>query len=129
MDWRTWLHEAIQGHPPLISEIPIERWFSAAAFTEKPSEKPFAVVTFGLETERITVVRAQTATIWIYDIPGSFFRIDEILDLLREAIRNHLISGLGIAAIAGDAGADTFDQDMQLITRNLAIEFFARKEE
>lgn len=85
VDWRTWVYQALTGYAPLDASLG-DRVYSDVP--EQPT-KPFAVIRLGLVTPEVHQhdgAESTQATVWVHDDPGSYTRIDALLELIRMAV-------------------------------------------
>lgn len=128
VDWRTWVFEALTEDAGVIAVLG-DRVFSEV---EAEPEKPFAVVRMVQNTPEVHQVEgaiSTTTTIWVHDEPGSYVRIDNLLSLIRTAIKAKSdLSGVGIfqAIWTGD-GPDLADDYRKTILRTTSYRLVGRR--
>lgn len=82
---RKTIFSLIKGVSP---DIPAERWFQMGAIDETP-EKPFGVYRLSQSVPGVTrrsKSRSVSLEVWVHDTPGSYTRIDGVLDAVENTL-------------------------------------------
>lgn len=108
----------------IIQDIPAERWKSSGSLNnENAPARPFAVIRFGVDSPGVGDIRRTQVTVWIHDEPGSYGRIDRILERLKAILngKEHVSDGQGNEMIhcgwESNSG-DLYDPGFKTISRN-----------
>lgn len=99
MNARAILYSALTGDAQLTAIVPTERIYAAGSLEGSPA-RPWIVIRTGDESSRLrddrsSVASQLRASVWVYDEPGSYLRIDAILTHVRRVL----------LAMPGDASA------------------------
>lgn len=69
-------------------DIPAERWYQMGSIDETP-EKPFGVYRLAMTQPGVTrrsKYRPTSLEVWVHDTPGSYTRIDEVLNAVEDVL-------------------------------------------
>jgi len=99
--WRTWLYDRLRLTSPVVALVPEASIYGAGSLTAPPAKKPFIVITMGQDVPEFPGVSRQDATLWFHDEPGTYNRIDQI----RQAVRQALCGPDGNTGPVAEAGA------------------------
>lgn len=96
-----------------------------------PEQRPFMVLSWGEENVAFRGGSSENLTVWVYDEPGSYDRIDEALDevkrLFEEAV--DVEDGLGGRLATADwrgRSVDLYDDIFKCATRNALLTVVGR---
>lgn len=128
MDWRTLIYQTLRDDEDVASVIPPSLWYAASAFEEPPRDRPFGVIKLGATQTRVVAVQETQGTIWVYDTPGSYMRIDSALIAVGRSLRDVVPSGNGITIDVGEVSEDLYDDALDLIAKTRSLSLFERKE-
>jgi hypothetical protein len=121
--WREWLYGKLTGTPALTALVPTSAVLSAGAMPGGvPSARPFIVFRFVDDVPQLrdgqeVVARNQLAQVWIYDNPGSYDRIDEILAVVEDALVGPVAIPSAVACESGGYSGELQDDDYKALTR------------
>lgn len=97
--------------------------FFGSAAADSPEVRPFMIIRWGAETPVFGRVSSDTVTVWVYDEPGDYGRINKALKILEgifsEAI--HVAGADGYTLTQADWNGnseDLYDDIYKCIVRN-----------
>lgn len=126
MSWRNWMFGRLTASP-IATQVPNGSVFSGGSITTPPEDFPFIVYRLQDKVARIkddSVPQAvsQFAEVWVYDEPGSYDRIDTIIQLVRSELVGPVASpGKTCCEWSGDSG-ELADDEWKAITRNATFQ-------
>lgn len=129
MDWREWLNE--QLNDPAVSSLVGGRIFAAGSLKGAPKDKPFVTFRLGqtiseLNDDGKPHVFRHEAIVFIHDVPGSYRRIDNLLNVVRSILVGQVSAESAIACTwQGDSG-ELSDEFYGTITRNASFRLIGR---
>lgn len=88
MDWRNWTLEALGNRASLTEILPATSHYGAGSLNVAPEVRPWLIIKMTDEdpVPGMKMARFQGAEIWVYDDPGSYSRIDVLLEEVRKAL-------------------------------------------
>jgi hypothetical protein len=86
---RNLVYKAITENPVLTGFIPVERWLASGGVDETHPPLPFGVIKFAGDEIGVSRHAVPRLEIWIHDERGSYMRIDQILEAVREELDDH----------------------------------------
>lgn len=89
-----------------------------SASAVNPEHRPFVIVKWGAETQAFGMVAEAELSIWVYDEPSSYVRIDAILADIVAALRAD--TSLGDVRWNGTS-ADLYDDVFMCVTRYASL--------
>lgn len=121
MDWRQWYYEKISQTQDILDVIPVEYIFGSGSLDTVPPHKPFMVLRNDaaiplLNDGDAPLIADKTLFVWIHDEPGSYARIDGLLDIVRGILVGQVTDAVA-CTWSGDSG-DLADDTFKTITRN-----------
>lgn len=92
MSNREWVHSTMAGSAPLAAQVGT-RIYQSTALQEVPATKPYIMYRYLADVPELrgddsTPVNRQAFMVMVHDLPGSYVRIDEILQILRGLFRD-----------------------------------------
>jgi len=129
VNWRAWLYQTLTAHPTVLSLVPAQRIHAAGSLEAREEVKPFIVIRLGFNFPELNEadtpeITAQEAAIWVHDEPGSYKRIDAILDAVRAALVGQVPTAVA-CSWQGDSG-ELADPDQGTIVRNSTYRLLGR---
>lgn len=120
MNWRSWLWNKLTTDTGVVALLPAGSVFAAGSLEGREAVRPFAVIRLGSNAATFQdadepYVVAQDAVIWIHDEPGSYKRIDAVLEVLRSVIAGQVNEAIA-ATWQGDS-PELSDPDQGTIVR------------
>lgn len=97
-----------------------------SASSESPESRPFMVIVWGDETPAFRAVGSEVVTIWVFDEPGDYGRIEETLQLVRDwfmaATEVPGADGFVLSqAVFNGGSGDLYDDVYKCIMRNMVF--------
>lgn len=127
MDSRTWLYERLTTDAALTAIVPAASVHGAGSLLVPPDRKPFLIVNLApLLRGPFPGVRWQDCTVWAHDEPGSYLRIDNILDQVERVLSPSVSSGDYVQTVFQGRSQDLTDDALGTITRNVALRLAIR---
>jgi diadenosine tetraphosphatase ApaH/serine/threonine PP2A family protein phosphatase len=132
MNWREWVFNRLSQNSTFTSIVPIESIYGSGSIEQTPSQKPFIVLTFGVEQVELSdgeqpSATSQYFTLWAHDNPGDYQRLDQILSASRMALVGPVVGAGAICAKwMGDSG-DIADDTYGTIVRNSEYRLVGRQ--
>jgi hypothetical protein len=127
MDWRSWLYHKLSGSAGITILVPEENILPAGRLSEPPSVKPFIVLRLDPATYEFADVMSQGATIWVHDEPGSYLRIDAIIEAIHAALNGQVAEPKAIAAVWQGDSLDMSDDSYKTILRTTSYRLVGRR--
>ena len=132
MNWRAWLHTRITTDVGILALLPATSVFAAGAMEGREATRPFAVIRIGSSAAELSdadkpFVVSQDAAVWVHDEPGSYKRIDAILEAMLAALAGQVSDATGIAALWQGDSPELSDPDQGTITRYSSYRLYGRK--
>lgn len=127
MNWRKWLYEQLVSASAVTTLVPVPSIMAAGSLEGSPKNRPFILIRVGDEIPEmrdggIPVASSRSAAIWVYDEPGSYDLIDDILAAVRRTLTGPLPSFSGYpSGITAEWSGDSIelaDDMLSAITRN-----------
>lgn len=136
--WRLWtfrkLKEIVTVLPPPLT-VPQTRVMAGGALDGPPASRPYVIYRFLDEGVQIKddsrpVAKDQIVQVWVYDDPGSYDRIDSIMDALESGMPGPVVQHADytgcIAVNWNGRGPELFDDEMKAITRFALLSLIGR---
>lgn len=57
-----------------------------SATMQSPSEQLFTVLKYGDDTAFLGMLSTQSLEVWVYDMPGSYSRINNVIDIVKQIL-------------------------------------------
>lgn len=132
MNWRVWAFNKLKAYLGLTALVPIGSMYGAGALTGTPGNKPFIVVSIGLEAAELRddakpVSSSQYLTVYAHDEPGDYLRIDSVLIQVRQALEGVVPDSMGMCAIWQGQSQDLGDDLLGTIMRSAEFRLIGRK--
>ena len=129
MNWRAWLHTRITTDVGILALLPATSIFAAGSMEGREATRPFAVVRLGGNLSELNdadkpYAISQDAVVWVHDEPGSYKRIDAILELVRAALAGQVTEA--IAAIWQGDSPELSDPEQGTIVRYSSYRLYGR---
>ena len=129
MNWRRWVYLKLTTSAPVLALVPVGSIMSGGSLTGTPKDRPFIVIRVQDETPELrddgkAVASSRNCAIWVYDEPGSYDRIDDIIEAIQATLQGQVVTigaddfGAGIAAIWSGDSPELADDELAAITRN-----------
>jgi hypothetical protein len=129
MNWRRWLYLKLTTSPEFIALVPAVDIVGGGSLTGSPRRRPFVVIRVNDEFPELrddgkAVATSRSAAIWAYDEPGSYDRIDSILEVAKDVLQGQVLSigadefPSGIAALWTNDSIELADDELAAITRS-----------
>jgi len=116
MNWREWVHDALVTG--LASEVSADSVYGAGSLRQAPDSKPFVVLRFDPEFPQAVEGYFRDLAVWVHDKPGSYVRIDRILELVRSTLVGQVSQPGAVGIVWQGDGFDADDDLYGTITRN-----------
>lgn len=82
---RAWVQETLKL---AISELVDDRIYQSSALEQVPTKKPYVIHRFGSTVPALSMeedaARSTPLTLYFHDVPGSYERMDELLQLVKK---------------------------------------------
>lgn len=119
MDWRKWTRDALGSRVTLTNIAPATSHYGAGSLDAAPEARPWLIIkmTDDNPVPGIKLARFQGAEIWVYDNPGSYSRIDSLLEEIRLALLASRPVTDGMVAIWQGNSPELADDQFGAITR------------
>lgn len=128
MDWRQWIFETLVSSSSLTAIVNETSIFSAGAVTGRPDTTPFIVIRLGLTSPRVGDARECEGSIWVHDDPGSYDRIDNILNIIENVLDIGPVPEIKAISCEWTGRSSDFSDDVfQTITKNSTFNLISRK--
>lgn len=108
-----------------------DAWFSSAS-AESPLQRPFGIIKWGGSFPAFKLTGSTDVTIWLYDEPGSYVRINAAIERIKRLITSAVqVQGsdqmtLTMAQWSGDS-EDLYDDIYKCVTRNSTFTVLMRQ--
>jgi hypothetical protein len=128
MNYRTWVHDKVKNTPSLaaLHDGRVHQTLEAIGGTP-PDERPFVLLRFGEQQPELPVALSQTVTAWVYDEPGSYLVIDEIIAAMHEALEIQIVDPDGVACVWQGDSRDLADDEWGSIFRTSTYRMVGRR--
>lgn len=127
MDLRTWIYNAIKNDPAITNDLEVGDRVYQTLDEETPATKPFLVLRFDVDAHVIGDADAQDVVVWAHDYPGSYLRIDAILNRLHDLLSGPIVDQDGIAATWNGSSPDLADDERGTFVRNTGFRLYRRR--
>lgn len=96
MNWRPWVYGRL-CEPSVAALVPNSSVLSGGSLTLVPSARPFIIYRLNGETPALkdgfeTIRTTNFCEVWVYDEPGSYDRIDEIIDAVKSEMVGMIVA-------------------------------------
>lgn len=112
---RQWLYDVLRGDAELAGLVGT-RIHQANTLDRTPAT-PFLIFKLSTETPRAVPARNTLSQVWAHDTPGSYVRVDQILDRVKAVLEGQGNSGDFFKAEWLDDSEDLFDDGNNTVTR------------
>lgn len=124
-DLRTKVASLLTADAPLAQLIPAEAMFQRTGMLMEspPNDRPFLVYHFGQEIPELGVESQDQhptrrhVQVWVHDVIGDYFRIDQALDRVRHAFEVANVEGTFLELRFVERSQDLLDPELHTITR------------
>lgn len=129
MNWRAWIYDRLSTDAAVLALVPAQRIQAAGSLEARENVKPFIVFRLGADAPELNdadapYVTGQDAAVWVHDEPGSYKRIDTIIQAVRTALVGQVPTAIA-ATWQGDSG-ELSDPDQGTIVRNSTYRLYGR---
>jgi hypothetical protein len=129
VNWRAWMYDKLTADAAVLALVPAQRIQAAGSLEARENVKPFIIFRLGSNVSELNDadaphVTAQDAAVWVHDEPGSYKRIDTILEAVRAALVGQVPTAIA-ATWQGDSG-ELSDPEQGTIVRNSTYRLYGR---
>lgn len=127
MNWRQWLYVKLATSSELLAKVSLDNIAAAGSIEGAPKERPFILIRVGDETPElrdnaVAIATSRTASIWVYDEPGSYDLIDEIIDIIKSILQCEVERSLDATSVPTIEDTVFFSGGTQSIWENDSLE-------
>jgi hypothetical protein len=126
-DCRTWIFTKLSALVPVTSVVG-SRIFQSLDLEDTPTDKPFIVCRLDPSVPDIPGAMFQDLVLWIHDEPGSYLRIDTLIQTIRENLDGVQVNDPeGIAVVWQGDSPDMADDLRGTILRTSSYRLAGRR--
>lgn len=99
-NWLAWMYEQLASDGVVLAKVAQANIHPSGSIEGSPETKPFIVFKYGndtpaLEGDMEAAAERGLAEVWFHDTPGSYKRINELLDHIKKAWPGPVASATG----------------------------------